>query len=511
MPQGGGAYPMVRVREMLDLVAACSARPLDTGWLVRTLGLESCARLPYKRLSGGQQQRLSLACAVVGRPELVFLDEPTASLDPQGRHLVWDLVRALRGDGVAVLLTTHLMQEAEALADDVVIVDHGKVVAAGSPDELTATGSERRMRFRAAPGMDLATARGGPPRGPHQLGGPARPLHRRGRHRPAGARRGDRLVRAPGSARRRRAGRAPQPRGRLPRPHRAGAATVSAATPPPGTPGTPFPHGTFAPDPGIGSRGRMLAVHTRTETLLALRHSEQLLLTLVIPLALLVGLTLLRGLVDLPDPRVERGPGHRPRARDDVHRLHQPGHRAGLRPPLRADAPARRHRDPPLARGDGPPGRDGGRRRSSRWSCSAGSPCCSAGGPTRPRGRLGAAARRARRGGVRGVRAAARRVGARRPRARHRERRVVRAALRRRDRRARRPAARGVGRGRRAAAERGARGGPAQPCSSAARSGSATSSCSSCGPSSPGSRRRGRCAGTERVVLLRGCRRLGPA
>ena len=136
MPQGGGAYPMVRVREMLDLVAACSARPLDTGWLVRTLGLESCARLPYKRLSGGQQQPLSLACAVVGRPELVFLDEPTASLDPQGRHLVWDLVRALRGDGVAVLLTTHLMQEAEALADDVVIVDHGKVVAAGSHQRI---------------------------------------------------------------------------------------------------------------------------------------------------------------------------------------------------------------------------------------------------------------------------------------------------------------------------------------------------------------------------------------
>ena len=86
----------------------------------------------------------------------MFLDEPTSSLDPQGRHLVWDLVRALRTDGVAVLLTTHLMQEAETLADDVVIVDHGRVVAAGSPDELTTAGSEDTMRFRAAPGMDLA-------------------------------------------------------------------------------------------------------------------------------------------------------------------------------------------------------------------------------------------------------------------------------------------------------------------------------------------------------------------
>jgi ABC-2 type transport system ATP-binding protein len=155
MPQGGGAYPGVRVREMVGLVAACSAHPLDPDWLVDTLGLTSCARKPYKRLSVGQQQRLALACAVVGRPELVFLDEPTASLDPQGRRLVWDLVRALRADGVAVLLTTHLMQEAETLADHIVIVDQGRVVAEGSPDELTADGADRELRFRAAAGMDL--------------------------------------------------------------------------------------------------------------------------------------------------------------------------------------------------------------------------------------------------------------------------------------------------------------------------------------------------------------------
>ena len=155
MPQGGGAYPGVRVREMLGLVAACAADPLDPDWLVDTLGLAGCARTPYKRLSVGQQQRLALACAVVGRPELVFLDEPTASLDPQGRRLVWDLVRALRADGVAVLLTTHLMQEAETLADHIVIVDHGRVVAEGSPEDLTAAGADRELRFRAAAGMDL--------------------------------------------------------------------------------------------------------------------------------------------------------------------------------------------------------------------------------------------------------------------------------------------------------------------------------------------------------------------
>lgn len=154
MPQGGGAYPGVHAAEMLRVVAACAAHPLDVGWLSQVLGLDACGRTPYKRLSGGQQQRLALACAVVGRPELVFLDEPTAGMDPQGRRLVWELIAALRRDGVAVLLTTHLMEEAEALADDVVIVDHGRVVAHGSPQTLTA-GEQQELRFRARSGMDL--------------------------------------------------------------------------------------------------------------------------------------------------------------------------------------------------------------------------------------------------------------------------------------------------------------------------------------------------------------------
>ncbi|TCK24374.1 ABC-2 type transport system ATP-binding protein [Pseudonocardia endophytica] len=154
MPQGGGAYPGVRAGEMLRVVAACAARPLDPDWLLDVLGLSGRTRIPYKRLSGGEQQRLALACAVVGRPELVFLDEPTAGMDPQARHLVWQLVAALRRDGVAVLLTTHLMEEAEALADDVVIIDHGRVVAQGSPAELTA-GDQQELRFKARAGMDL--------------------------------------------------------------------------------------------------------------------------------------------------------------------------------------------------------------------------------------------------------------------------------------------------------------------------------------------------------------------
>jgi ABC-2 type transport system ATP-binding protein len=157
MPQGGGAYPGVRAEEMLRLVAACAANPLDPAWLLGVLGLDSARRTPFKRLSGGQQQRLSLACALVGRPELVFLDEPTAGMDPQARRLVWELLGALRTDGVSVLFTTHLMEEAEALADDVVIVDGGKVIAEGSPRSLTAENSDvAQLRFKARAKLDTA-------------------------------------------------------------------------------------------------------------------------------------------------------------------------------------------------------------------------------------------------------------------------------------------------------------------------------------------------------------------
>ena len=123
MLQSGGVYPGARAEEMLRHTAALHAHPLDVDALVERLGLGSCGRTTYRRLSGGQQQRLALAMAVVGRPELVFLDEPTAGLDPQARRATWDLVRELRADGVTVVLTTHFMDEAEQLADDVVIID----------------------------------------------------------------------------------------------------------------------------------------------------------------------------------------------------------------------------------------------------------------------------------------------------------------------------------------------------------------------------------------------------
>ncbi|MEU4315785.1 ABC transporter ATP-binding protein [Nocardia sp. NPDC024068] len=156
MLQGGGAYPGARAGEMLDLVASYSADPLDPEWLLGVLGMADSRRTPYRRLSGGQQQRLSLACALVGRPEIVFLDEPTAGMDAQARILVWELIDALRRDGVSVLLTTHLMDEAEELADHLVIIDHGRIVASGTPAEVTAHGAAGQLRFAAPPNLDLA-------------------------------------------------------------------------------------------------------------------------------------------------------------------------------------------------------------------------------------------------------------------------------------------------------------------------------------------------------------------
>jgi ABC-2 type transport system ATP-binding protein len=155
MLQGGGGYPGAKAGEMLRLLAAYAARPLDPEALLDRLGLTAAAGTAYKRLSGGQKQRLSLAMAVVGRPELVFLDEPTAGLDPQARHATWDVVRQLRTDGVTVVLTTHYMEEAERLADQVVVVDGGRAVAAGTPAELTRGGAEGQLRFTAKEGLDL--------------------------------------------------------------------------------------------------------------------------------------------------------------------------------------------------------------------------------------------------------------------------------------------------------------------------------------------------------------------
>jgi ABC-2 type transport system ATP-binding protein len=143
MLQQGGAWSGVHALEMLRHVASMHAHPLDVPALSERLGLDECGRTPYRRLSGGQQQRLGLAMSVVGRPELVFVDEPTAGLDPQARRTTWDLLSELRAAGVTVVLTTHYIEEAERLADLVHIIDRGRLVVSGTPAELTGDGVRR--------------------------------------------------------------------------------------------------------------------------------------------------------------------------------------------------------------------------------------------------------------------------------------------------------------------------------------------------------------------------------
>jgi ABC-2 type transport system ATP-binding protein len=153
MLQSGGIPQSVPAADYLNLLSRFHAHPLAVPALLDLVGLTAAARTPYKRLSGGQQQRLSLAAAVIGRPELVFLDEPTAGMDPQARHATWDLIGQLRSAGVSIILTTHFMEEAERLCDYVAIIDHGQLVAAGTPGQLT--GTVGQLRFRAEPGLDI--------------------------------------------------------------------------------------------------------------------------------------------------------------------------------------------------------------------------------------------------------------------------------------------------------------------------------------------------------------------
>lgn len=154
MLQSGGVWPSVRAGQMVAHAARLYARPLPVAGLLDRLGLTPVARTPYRRLSGGEQQRVGLACALVGRPELVFLDEPTTGLDPQARASVWQLLADLRTAGVALVLTTHLLDEAEALADHVVVIAGGRVAGAGTVAELTT--SHPGLQFRSRPGLDLA-------------------------------------------------------------------------------------------------------------------------------------------------------------------------------------------------------------------------------------------------------------------------------------------------------------------------------------------------------------------
>ena len=154
MLQDGGLYPGIRPLEALQLFASYYDDPDDPDRLLDLVGLREAEHTLVRRMSGGQQQRLSLALALVGRPSLVFLDEPTAGMDPRARATTWTLIRELRDRGATVVLTTHAMHEAEQLCDRVGIVHHGRLVAYGSPSELT-TNAGADMRFSAASGLDV--------------------------------------------------------------------------------------------------------------------------------------------------------------------------------------------------------------------------------------------------------------------------------------------------------------------------------------------------------------------
>ncbi|HET6964253.1 MAG TPA: ABC transporter ATP-binding protein [Acidimicrobiales bacterium] len=155
MLQRGGVYPGMGPGEALHLFASYYEHPVEPQELIERLDLAGVVSTPWRRLSGGEQQRLSMALALVGRPEVVFLDEPTAGVDPRGRLAIRGQIADLRAGGVSVLLTTHELEEAERVADRIVIMDAGRVVATGTAAELAASDpAGARIRFAAPAGLD---------------------------------------------------------------------------------------------------------------------------------------------------------------------------------------------------------------------------------------------------------------------------------------------------------------------------------------------------------------------
>src|SRR6266487_2048529 len=154
MLQQDGLYPGLTAREVLRLFAGYYRQPQNIDELLERLGLTAAARTRCRRLSGGQKRRLALALALVGKPTLLFLDEPTAGMDPQARLATWEIIRDVKQRGTTVLLTTHLMDEAERLADRVAIIDHGRLLALDTPAQLTGVNNASIVRFVAPPGLD---------------------------------------------------------------------------------------------------------------------------------------------------------------------------------------------------------------------------------------------------------------------------------------------------------------------------------------------------------------------
>ena len=145
------AFPSVlRVREVVAFVAAHYSDPMPEARLYERFGLGGLAGRQVGGLSGGEQRRLGVALALVGNPEIVFLDEPSTGLDVEARHMLWDTVRAFHEDGGTVLLTTHYLEEAETLAERIAVINHGRLIAEGTCQEITSRIALRRVRFRAA-------------------------------------------------------------------------------------------------------------------------------------------------------------------------------------------------------------------------------------------------------------------------------------------------------------------------------------------------------------------------
>ena len=141
-------YPYFTVRECVELFAGYYEQPRDAGEVVRLVGLEEKANARIKTLSGGQKRRLDLAVALVGDPELLFLDEPTTGFDPGARRMAWETIRSLRALGKTILLTTHYIEEAQQLADRVAVLRGGRIVALGTPSELIGAAPATEIRYR---------------------------------------------------------------------------------------------------------------------------------------------------------------------------------------------------------------------------------------------------------------------------------------------------------------------------------------------------------------------------
>jgi ABC-2 type transport system ATP-binding protein len=149
MLQESGVPATLKAREIVEFFGALYPKPLDTMDVLGTAELSHRAEARVATLSGGERQRLYFALALVGQPEVLFLDEPTVSLDVETRRRFWKEIRSLVGRGITLVLTTHYLEEADALADRIIVVDHGRIIAVGKPAEIKAMVGGRYMRFHA--------------------------------------------------------------------------------------------------------------------------------------------------------------------------------------------------------------------------------------------------------------------------------------------------------------------------------------------------------------------------